>query len=374
MRRNNILIMVVVISLFASIEAVAHELDLGKTYRLVMPEWDLRSTDYVADILLMEVVLSEVDEDTFLMMPVEEYYRVMQSWDKPREKGFVGEIGTGGSIRITGILGKGEAAISLDLAGSLVRDNVIHGNATARMGHVTDKNPPWIFKSEWALEPVDIGEPYEISGSVTYHGPKIIPKKATTSTPEERAKRPVSDDSGIKYIAREEPKERERIYRGIASERKPYYDKLLEELTWDEISYTPGILLLIDHLASLEEVDRGRIAKAYVRDGSVQFFDGISYEELQKTPPLFAILQVAGRMDQGEVEALRRESDLFDGMYRAYEQIPEDERAELSLHELMVEVSKNLPVNIRKQYFERSEKLQEYVASSRGDDLRPLYR
>jgi hypothetical protein len=360
----------------------ANDFNYEKDYTLRLPaDWGIYGEDYETEILSISVNVSKINAKSFLITSKDEDDKeimLLRSVSQQETRGWIGNIDDNGIVRISGLAAKKRFyyLAGVELTGDFVGRDAILGSLTMKVGvgGPEENNRTLNYSSEWAMEPVDIEEHIIISHKVRYHGPPLEKAKMWAYSIEERAKWPVNDDSGIKYIAREEPKERERIYRRIASERKPYYDKLLQELTWDEMRYTPGILLLIDHIASLEEADRVRIAKAYVRDGSVQFFDGISYGELQKTPPLFAILHAAGRMDQGEVEALRRESDVFDGMYRVYEQIPEDDRAELSLHELMVEVSRNLPVNIRKQYLERSEKLQEYVATSRGDDLRPLYR
>ncbi len=145
---------------------------------------------------------------------------------------------------------------------------------------------PYVYKFEWALEPADTKKPVKLSHRVTYHGPFVPTIKAETSTPEERAKRPITSDGQIKSLAKETDS-RERFYKRFpkGSKDKKYYDKLLSELTWDEIKYTPGILLLIDHLATLEKPDQKRIANMYVKDGSVNFFGDTPYEELRRTPP-----------------------------------------------------------------------------------------
>ncbi len=375
MRKSAMVNVLMVLFLFMGAHAWTYEIDYSKEYQLKIPEITMEARDVHSRIVLHKVRLSETGGDTFLVKPLskEDLWATSLS-EQTQKKGFEGRIVSADVVEISGYMGLGEVGAKVILSGHLIGNNVMKGTSVIQILAPDASVSTLEYRSQWALEEVDNKQPIEISNTVTYHGPPPKSFKATTSTPEERAKWPLQSDAGIKSMASYRVSLRNDLYKYASQDLKVFYNRILEELTWDEIRYTPGILLLIDHLASLEEADRGRIAKAYVRDGSVQFFDGISYGELQKTPPLFAILHAAGRMDQGEVEALRRESDLFDGMYRAYEQIPEDERAELSLHELMVEVSKNLPVNIRKQYFERSEKLQEYVASSRGDDLRPWYR
>ena len=137
--------------------------------------------------------------------------------------------------------------------------------------------------------------------------------------------------------------------------------------------YAPGILLLIDHLASLEKGDQKRIADAYVHAGSVDFFGDTPYEEIQKVPPLFLILRCLDKMNEEDIQGLIESSPRFQIMMLAYESSSPGELTDLSLLEFVIAISKNLPADFRKEYYQQSQKLRNYVRDSESSFLIDLY-
>ncbi|MGA1790161.1 MAG: hypothetical protein ACMUIM_01640 [bacterium] len=337
----------------------AQELDYGKSYLFKLPKLQLRGFDYESEIRSYQVKLSKIDNKTFMIIPVEKVDKWFESREKPYVRGWLGEKNTHNDVEISGMWTIGEGYAVMELNGNFVEKDALKGNAIMRVGVDASGETPSVYRSDWCLEPEDTKKPIDISNKITYHGPPAKTLPVTVPSSEEKAKRPPIDDLGIKSLARNKPKLRERFYR--ASEKnlklRAYYDKLLSELTWDEIKYTPGILLLVDHLSTLEEVDQKRIANSYVRDGSVNFFDEISYKELQRTPPLFLILKCIDHMKESDIEGLQEESSRFLKMLDAYKEIPNEELSDLTLTEFIIKISESLPIAFRKSYYKQSLKL-----------------
>jgi hypothetical protein len=60
-------------------------------------------------------------------------------------------------------------------------------------------------------------------------------------------------------------------------------------------------------------------------------------------------------------------------MLEAYRTIPPEEREGLSVEEFIVILSEYLPEEVRRNYYDQSPKLQQYVRSSEDERLRELY-
>jgi len=123
----------------------------------------------------------------------------------------------------------------------------------------------------------------------------------------------------------------------------------------------------------LEEIDQKRIAEAYVEDGSVNFFKGITYEEIQRTPPLFLILKCSDKMKKKDIGGLKNESERFETMFAEYRELPKEDLPEMLLPEFVITVSEALTEGQRKAYYSQSQKLRDYVFGSKNETLKSLY-
>ncbi len=284
---NKIIPVLTALFLLSPVPLKAQNINYDKEYNLRMQACRIDGADYEEEPRFYKMKLSEIGNKLFLLTPVGK-----ATWRgkwlhsvEPEKKGWIGAWGKNSAVKIFGILQADEFYTKMELKGSLIAKNTLKGDAVVHVGMGRPKeDTPFVYTSEWALEPADTKNPVKLSHRVTYHGPPLPPpRKPKYSTPEERAKRPPQGDSGIKTMAGYPPGFRE----GLPPDKEldAYYDKLLSELTWDEIKDTPGILLLIDHLATLEKPDQKRIANMYVKDGSVNFFGDTPYEELRRTPP-----------------------------------------------------------------------------------------
>jgi hypothetical protein len=317
------------------------------------------------------VKVSFIDESGFLLVPVREGEWWVHSLQE-RKRGWVGTIDANGVVEISGVMGTHVSYTIMELTGTFVNENAIKGQAVMRVG-TSLLEAPYVYKSEWGLEPVESAEPLTLSHKVTYHGPPIPVTKMTVPSAEERAQRPATGDLKVKQFAKLDPHKRDRFYQGLTEDDKQYFDTLLTELTWEEIPYTPGILLLIDHLVTVDEELKQKIAEGYVRDGSLHFFEPIPYEELQQVPPLFLILYVFEKMPEGDIAGLQEVSSRFVTMLEAYKVIPPEELTDLPLLEFITKLSEQLPEEFRRTYFSQSPKLRNYVAASEDERLKELY-
>ena len=356
------------------LEAV--ELEYNNIYVLKLPMWKLVGEDYVSEILVRGVRLVKKSDHTFVIFPIED--RDNEKWVKsvnePTEAGWVGEIKGGNSVGISGLITLNGDYALLELKGEFVNRTSIRGSGAIRVGIGRPTESPFLYKCEWALEPEQIDEPLEISNRVTYHGPSVpAPREPEITSPADEAKRPSQSDTSMKRMAAYDRNFRSTLYSQSSIALKKQYDTVLAELTWEEMKYTPGILLLVDHLASLDEEDQRRIAEGYVRDGSIDFFGDTPYTELQKVPPLFLILKSIDQMNESDIGGLKSSSLRFLKMLKAYQQIPPDELADAALDDFLVRVSEEWPIDLREAYYRDSPKLRAYVESPEGSSLRALY-
>ena len=369
MYRLLLIVLCIVFSLCVSLEA--QTLDYNKDYFFKAPIIKDKSISYDSKIKKTRVRLYSVDENTFTINPLSEYKKWFKSLEEHETEGWIGKTNKDNTVTISGVWVAGEGFFVVNAEGSFVDNNVLKGTLKRQLGITAEKLTPFVYESEWCLEPVDTDEILKISTRVAYQGPPSKTIRATTSTPEERAKRPIDSDSGIKRFANS--KNRKKFKKIIPKERSCYYENLLKEFAWDEIKYAPGILLLIDHLATLDEVDQKRIAKAYIDDKSMDFFERISYEEIQKTPPLFMILKCSDKMKKKDIDGLNNESERFGSMFAGYNELPKEDLAEMSLSEFVITMSEQLTENSRKKYYNQSKKLKDYVLGSKDETLKGLY-
>ena len=83
-----------------------------------------------------------------------------------------------------------------------------------------------------------------------------------------------------------------------------------------------------------------------------------------------------GEMDgdsEGDIEGLKEVSPRFREMIDAYKEIPHQELVTLTVAELLKRISENLSDEFRRQYYQQSPKLRNYVQSSKDDNLLELY-
>ena len=365
----------VFLMMFFTFPLYAQPLNFSKAYKLYLPEWKEISSvrEYETDISAIKVRLKKIDDETFVVLPVHPNRRWGESLEKRGENGLVGKMTDTDRVSIKGVMARGEAAIVLEMEGKFIKPNKIKGQVQAKIGHVAIKKFPYRFRSEWGLQSAGEKGSIDVSRKVVYEGVLRKPMKATTSTPEEQAKRPLQSDKSIKTMAKYKKKFRHSLYMCSTKNLQKYYDILLDELFWDEIKYTPGILLLIDHLATLEKVDQKRIADAYVRDGSVNFFDGIPYKEIQRTPPLFLILKCSDKMKKKDLDGLKNESERFAAMFTEFSELPKEDLSEMTPSEFMIAVSEALTEEQRKAYYSQSPKLRDYVSAAKDQTLKAFY-
>ena len=354
----------------------AQKFDYTKNYIIKLPDLDREiAENFETQIVSFPVQLSKINDKSFMLTPPsgKTYDRWMKSVDEPEVKAWLMEIESDDVIKIIGMMGQGEGMLTFELIGSYTTSGAIKGNGTITPGLGIQKMP-YFYKIEWALVPEDFKEKLEISNQLVYDGPSApAPSWPEMTTKEEEAKRPFQSDRSIKRFASHSEKERERFYNRLKGSHKAFYDNLLSEFPWDEMRYAPGILLLIDHLASLEKGDQKRIADAYVRDGSVDFFGDTPYEEIQKVPPLYLILRCLDKMNEEDIQGLIESSPRFQIMMQAYESSSPGELTDLSLLEFVIAISKNLPADFRKEYLQQSQKLRDYVHGSGNSALRSIY-
>lgn len=367
----------------------AHVLDYEKQYKIVMPEWNLRQEDYESDIKSYVVNVSKINNGTFLITPTAKNQNwgplensiQKQSVPSPllntASKSWVGKIKNDNSVSISGVWQRGEAGIKVELSGDFVRDNIIRGSAAFKIVLGPGGELPLTWKSEWYLIPSASKESIKISKKISYHGPPANPVKveAVSILAGISDNLPPIDDRALKNIARQIPSEREDYLRGLDTKTENYVENLLTELTWGEIQYTPGIILILDYLVTVDPSAREHINKsiAVVRDGSYEFFSGISFEELQKVPPYFLILKAKGRISKADWDGLIKASSMMYQFNLATQNVSNEELANTSFDGLIFKISGNLPIQIRQQYYQKSMKLKNYVEASEDVRLKDLY-
>lgn len=346
--------------------------DYNKEYSFHIPRINEATKNYESVNVTYKVTIEKLGKDSFILKPVLDRMW-LKSLKEYRSKGWYGRFTKDGLVTISGIWGQGEAYFLLELKGKELQKGTFKGRSALRVG-VSQGLTPLTYETDWVLEPSDVKKKTPLSNIVTYSGPlgkKIVAIPSTTQ--EEWAKRPITSDRQIKNLAKS--KKRERFYKRKkkGSRNKAYYDGLLSELTWDEMKHTPGILILIDHLATLAPDDQQRIAKSYVKDGTYDIYGNIPYGMIKATPPLFLILKVVDNLKAEDLKGLKKESPRFLTMLEAYEETPPSKLAGLSIKDFIIKISENLSSGFREEYYKSSLKLRNYVAMDESGELKVLY-
>ncbi len=349
----------------------AQPFDEDLLYAFILPEWNYYFRDYDANLRSYPVHITFLDETSFLIVPTQPYSSWAESFQQPEEQHWTGSIGTDGTVEISGVMFLTEWSILVELTGKFLTENTVTGQLVFRVSVGVSEDSLFTYQGAWGLSPF-AAPPLSISPRMTYDGPPP-PPRPTFPPDEVRAQYPSRSDQDIKRFARHDSYDREYFYKRLIKDDKLYFDNLLAELSWNEMPYTPGILLLINHLATVYEPYQQEIATIYVRDGSVHFFGDLSYADLQQFPPLFLILYVLEQMPEGDIAGLQKVSSRFVTMLEAYQAIPPEELADLPAPEFMMKISEQLPEEFRESYFEQSPKLRNYVAVSDDERLKALY-
>ncbi len=355
-------------------------LDYSQHYILKFPQLLLEPWDYDAELMNIEVELSPIDARSFKLLPVEEHaFAFFTPQQYPEISGWVGHIESKDTVTISGILARGEVAVLFNLQGTCIFDATtpsqiigLQGVAVFRFNAYdvsSLQNSPLEYHSDWGLEVVESVTHLSLSKRVTYHGPPPESPDVPDFSPDEQVSLPVTSDTHLKALAGHPQRD---DFRKVES-YDTLFANILHELTWDEIQFSPGIVLLIDNIAVFTHEKQQYIAQSYVEDGSLDFFYEISYNTLQKIPPLFLILLARSKMSEEDLTGLTEVSPRFATMIEAYNAIPPEELANVSLAEFLLKISESLPEDFRQAYFEESPKLRNYVAGSDDENLKTLY-
>jgi hypothetical protein len=70
------------------------------------------------------------------------------------------------------------------------------------------------------------------------------------------------------------------------------------DYTWEELAVIPAVAFLAEHIASVPEELRDRVAQRYIRDGSEDFFPGMSWRDIARVPNPVLLLVCLPHMEQ----------------------------------------------------------------------------
>ena len=156
--------------------------------------------------------------------------------------------------------------------------------------------------SEEVAKTYDGEEPLrEIGIDVTYEGEQR--KAKPPYDPRLRANRPRLVGRTIRFLATKPRDEAEGfLVTGGSTQDLDYLRRL--GYTWEELRYIPDVAFLAGHMTTVPDDLKARIAKGYIRDGSLDYFPEMSFEKLAAVPNPVLLMACLPHMGREQAEKL----------------------------------------------------------------------
>jgi hypothetical protein len=353
-------------------------------YVLRVPAFQYRPEECVATIGEYDVTLVE-QGGQMLLLPAEPkkgewgpYWGHLPETSDVKKKtipGWTVSCAEKGRVLIEGYAGIGEGVFRVKLQGRSFRGGWWKGKGASVMGvTVATSARSFDHHFEWSLAPKGRKMP-AISGKVAYDGPPVKRFAFPPLEPrdDERLLRimPPVNVASIRSCSQMSLEERELFMRVISSGEREYLKtKVFPELIGMEISVVPEVVILSDHLASLDVSDSKLAAKTYVRDGSAEYLKSCSHADLGPIPPAFLLVHCYPELDEAAKTKIKKGSPRFALILEETER--HKDAPVKALDEIMAAVLTRMSPQERADYFRTSAKLKPYVAASKHEALRAL--
>lgn len=338
-------------------------------YDLVLPRVQEKASDYDSDIQRYRVNLQDKGAIQYLI-PKSEHVDWFVASRPLMNHALMMHSKVRNEVLITGFWRKGEGILRVDLSGT-IQENKVTGSGTLSLG--TDpqlKNFPMVYRIHWGLFPANGNDASEVSTRVKYEGapPRVVKVQVGSyeDVLEDLQSKPPMSALAIKALSYEVPDARKHRIERLSKAEKTYLENLLSEITWAEIKVAPGIILLVDHLATLDESVQQNVAKAYVRDGTSDYLEGLSYKALMNCPTPLLLVHCYPKLDKNAKAKLKNASRRFESILVETEKVgalspnaPEDVLLGMSKEE-------------RDKFFATSQKLQSFIKRSQNGKLKAL--
>jgi len=213
------------------------------------------------------------------------------------------------------------------------------------------------FQGEEPLREIDI--------NVTFEGESI---KTERYDPRLEASRPPWIGRQIRFMAGEPPEEREEMLGYAGKTDRQRVEKL--DFTWQELRYVPDAAFLAEHMASVPDDLKERIATGYIDDDSLDYFPGISFEELAAVPNPVLLVACLPHMEREQAEGLAQTERVRELLSASGLQIKEV--ADYSIPKLIAKVLAPMPVEQARALVARTPKFEDYLRATDNVELRKL--
>lgn len=343
-------------------------------YDLFIPVIREKAGSYDSEIQSYRVRLEGHDSHQYLV-PQAEHLDWFVGGAHKRKKALLLQSKGQEGLELSGFWIKGEGFLRIDFTGTAEADSLYSGTGTIALGSDPElKQFPMVYKVEWALCPVNVKATPQISTWVDYEGepPRVAHVQVGSHQDVERdlKTRPPINALSIKAISYEAPDVRREKVERLSKAKRKYVEDLLAEMTWEEIREVPGIILLVDHLAGLDESQQRNVAKAYVRDGTADYLDSFSYEKIKELPAPLLLIHCYPRLDKRAKGNLKKASMRFELLLDEAEKSSDTSQA--ALENAMIKVLSRMSKNEQEHYFRQSKKLRSFVKSSQSAELKTL--
>ncbi len=347
----------------------------AQSYTLRLPALRETSQDYESTLNAFDAQL-RVRGNKQQLIPVAEHLLWFSSREtKRKHDGWTVEQDKQGNMRITGFWRLGEANYRIELHGVPLSDGW-KGTGIAAMG--TDprlEQFPLKYNFQWSMVQQGSAVVHEISNRVQYEGPPPEVVSVVVPSPEQMKSdaqnKPPINVLTVKALSYESPEVRAQQVARLPKEAREYLkDKVLSDLSWEEIQRFPGVIMLVDFLADLDVTDQQRMATAYARDGSAMYLKGHNFADLRDVPPVFLLVHCYPNLEKSQRQEIRKASrrlqKIMDVLERRNNVTPAD------LEDVMQEALSEMSKKDREEFFSSSMKLKDFVKRSQNGKLKAL--
>ena len=352
---------------------VPSALRVGEAYILRTPGARIVGSDYEAEVVEFRFTASKVEDGVVLVRERQhgKWFHLTPSGD--RASGWLAQVLDDARLHLKGTMSCSEFNWRADLVGVPSGNGCWRGTGEMAygVGASLDKFP-FVYRVEWSLCPGSSRDVPKISKKVKYAGPPLPKRFARVAPPPTVTALPASDLT-IKSLSYGSARLRESMVKSRPLKVQEYIQALLRELTWEEVRYMPGIILMMDWLADTPQEDRRLTARSDVRDGSSDWFDVTTYEELRRVPPPFVLVKCYSKLSEEQISKLRKASAKLDAILTEAQKLGERAQSAGAIDQVMANVLAEMSAAHRDAYFALSAKLRNYVRESGNSHLRSLF-
>ena len=181
--------------------------------------------------------------------------------------------------------------------------------------------------------------------------------------------RPPVSGRGARHLASRAGKRREKLLVGMDKKDREFLEAL--DYNWDELAHIPDIALLAEHMTTVPDDLKDKIAP-YISDGSRNYFPAMTYAQLARVPDPVLLMACLPHMQAGQAKELAATARVKQLLDRSGLDIREI--AKCTFPQLILRVLGPMPTKEAQALIDTTPKFREYLQRADSEELKALVR